>query len=90
MKIRPIEGLEARLKASEDAEALGEGHYALDLYDFEPMLTLEVEFTPKGTFVPAAALLKYSEELEGYYMDERVSDRALIERALGEWMAGGA
>ena len=58
MKIKPIDGLEAKLAASEDAESLGDRHFALDLYDNEPALTLELEFTPKGTFVPAAALLQ--------------------------------
>lgn len=87
MKIKPIEGLEAKLKASEDAEELDDKHYSLDLYDNDPALTLEIEFTPKGTFVPAAALLKYSDELQGYYMDERVKDVAVIENALNAWMA---
>ena len=48
MKIKPIDGLEAKLAASEDAESLGDRHFALDLYDNEPALTLELEFTPKG------------------------------------------
>lgn len=87
MKIKPIDGLEARLAASEDAEVLGERHYALDLYDNEPMLTLEIEFGKKGEpEVTAAALLKYSEELEGYYMDERVTDLAQVQQALEDWM----
>ena len=87
MKIKPIDGLEAKLATSEDAESLGDRHFALDLYDNEPALTLELEFTPKGTFVPAAALLKYSEELKGYYMDERVNDTAMVEKALNDWMS---
>lgn len=87
MKIKPIDGLEAKLAVSEDAEALGDRHFALDMYDNAPAITLELEFTPKGTFVPAAALLKYSEELKGYYMDERITDAAFIENALRDWVA---
>lgn len=87
MKIKPIDGLEARLAASEDVEVLGERHYALDLYDCEPMMTMEIEFNKKGLpEVPAAALLKYSDELEGYYMDERITDAELVQKALEEWV----
>ena len=89
MKIKNISGLEDRIKSSEDAEVLGEAHYALDIYDFDPMLTLEIEFTPKGVRVDAAARLEYSEEMKGYYMGERVDDTALVERALMEWLAQG-
>lgn len=86
MKIKMIDGLEARLAASEDAESLGERHWALDLYDAEPPLTLELEFTQRGLEVTAAAELRFSEELDGYYMAGRVSDAERVRAELLRWM----
>lgn len=85
MKIKMIDGLQARLEASPDAEQLSERHWALDLYDAQPPMTLELEFTPRGLEVTAAAELRFSEELDGYYMAERVNDAEQVARALEDW-----
>lgn len=86
MKIDAVNGLEAKLAASEDAEALSEHHYALDIYDGDPPLTLEIEFTEKGLEVPAAAELLFSAELDGYYMGARIADARTVHAAIVEWM----
>lgn len=88
MKIKMIDGLEARLAQSADAESLGERHWALDLYNAEPPLTLEIEFSKHGLEVTAAAELRFSEELDGYYMAERVTDAERVRAALLAWMQG--
>ncbi len=89
MKIEAIAGLEARLADSQDAEPLGEGHWALDLYDAQPPLTLELEFGKQGLEVTAAAELRFSEELDGYYMAERVTDAAQVRAELLNWVRQG-
>lgn len=78
------EKLEALLKTSEDAEALGGGEYTLDLYDVETPVSLDLEITKKGVDVLAALELCYDEAEDGWYLGEKIKDAARLERLIGE------
>lgn len=79
--------LERWLENCPDAEALGAGEYTVDLYDVETPLSLDVQCTDKGVELLAALTLCYDEEMDGWYLDQRVDDAQLITRMLLQAMA---
>ena len=74
--------LKAFLASCEDAEEVGAGEYTVDLYDVEPALSMNIEFTKDGVDVLAALYLKYDEEQDGWYLGEKTKDVSLIESVL--------
>ena len=82
--------LRAFLQASEDAEQLSAREYVVDLYDIERPVSLDLVFVKGGVAVDGAAELKYDEELDGWYMGQRLEDPEEVERALTEGGAFGA
>ncbi len=77
----PINELKVFLETNEDAEALAQGEYVVDLYEEEPPITINLRIDDEKVFVLAAAQLLYDEEQDGWYMGERVEDEELITRA---------
>lgn len=74
--------LEKWLADCPDAEALGEGEYTVDLYEVDTPLSLELQCTEKGVELLAALTLRYDEEMDGWYLDQRVEDAELVARML--------
>lgn len=72
----------AFLDTCEDAEQLEENEYQLDLMECEPPLSLEIALEKDGVEVLAALELCYSDELDGWYLGEKVKDAARIEAAI--------
>jgi len=75
------------LASFEDAEEVGKDEYTVDLYDTDPALSMNIEFTKDGADVLAALYLEFDEEQDGWYLGEKTKDVALIEKALKEAMA---
>ena len=79
------------LRRDEDCEESGDGSFTVDLYEPDPVVSLELYPEKNGYSITAAALMEYSEELEGWYMRDRIRDeeelraldRRLRERFLG-------
>lgn len=80
-----LDALKAYLDSSEDAEALSGGEYVADIYELEPPVSLNLEFTKGGIDVLAAAELKYDEALDGWYLAERILDADALRRLLLGW-----
>ena len=76
------DSLRAFLSSCEDAEEIGANEYAVDLYETEPALSMNIEFTKDGADVLAALYLLYDEEQDGWYLGEKTKDVALIEKVL--------
>ena len=76
-----VQMLRARLEAHEDAQATGPDEYVIDLYDFEPPLSMELALSD-GVHVLAAERMAYDEGLKGYYNCAPEGDVAVLERAL--------
>ena len=74
--------LEDWLAACPDAEDLGEREYTVDQYDAETPLSIDLQFTKNGAEVLAALTMRYDDELDGWFLDQRVEDAALVERML--------
>lgn len=74
--------LEQWLAACPDAEALGEGEYTVDLYDVDTPLSVQLLCTDKGAELLAALTLCYDEEMDGWYLAQRVDDADLVARML--------
>lgn len=81
------EKLRAFLETCEDAEEVGKGEYTVDLYDTEPALSMDIEFTKDGVDVLAALKLEFDEEMEGWYLGEKTKDTELICAVLNQAMA---
>lgn len=83
-----IEGLRAFLERHEDAERLSEREYVVDLYEIERPVSLDIVFEKGSVMIEGAAELKYNEEMEGWYMGERLRSEEAIRKALeqaGAW-----
>lgn len=83
-----IEGLRAFLERYEDAERLSEREYVVDLYEIERPVSLDIVFEKGRVMIEGAAELKYDEEMEGWYMGERLRSEEAIRKALeqaGAW-----
>ena len=85
----PKDELKAFLLAGGDCEALGTDEYVADLYDAEKPLTVNLKETEKGFELLAAAEMLFDEEMDGWYMGERVEDAEMVERALRNAMNDG-
>ena len=75
------------LASCEDAEEVGKDEYTVDLYDTEPAISMNIEFTKDGVDVLAALYLKYDEEQDGWYLGEKTKDVELITSVINQAMA---
>ena len=82
----PINELKVFLETNEDAEALAQGEYVVDLYEEEPPITINLRIDDEKVFVLAAAQLLYDEEQDGWYMGERIEDGEEISKAFHDAM----
>jgi hypothetical protein len=76
--------LRAFLQDNPDAEALSAREYVVDLYEIEPPVSLDLVFVKGGIGVDGAAELLYDEELDGWYMGERLETPERVRAALVE------
>ena len=77
-----ISALRGFLSACEDAEALKENEWVLDLYDIERPVSIDMVFEKDGLRIDGAAELLYDAEQDGWYMSGRVEDEAAVRAAL--------
>lgn len=77
-----LKGLKAFLEKCEDAEKLTEKEYVVDLYDLNKPISLDLVFIKSGVAVDGAAELEYDEEMDGWYMGERIDQPEIIVAAL--------
>ena len=79
------------LDSCEDAEALGGNEYTVDLYDAQSPLSLDLTVSGKdGVQVLAALTLLYDEEMDGWYLGDRVEDAEAIAQSLRQAMEAAA
>ena len=88
MKLRlteeQLKGLRTFLDKCEDAEKLTEKEYVVDLYDLDTPISLDLVFIKSGVAVDGAAVLEYDEEMDGWYMGERIEQPEPIIEALAQ------
>ena len=77
-----IKDLRAFLEKFEDAEKLTEKEFVVDLYDLDKPVSMDLVFIKSGVAVDGAAYLEYDEEMDGWYMGERIEAPELIAAAL--------
>ncbi|MGN0801391.1 MAG: hypothetical protein ACI4MF_02220 [Candidatus Faecivicinus sp.] len=90
MSAEQLSALKSFLNRFEDCEQLSESEYVLDLYDLEPPLSLDLSIGKNCLFVDGAATLLFDEEMDGWYIGERIEEPEPILRALEEAGALGA
>lgn len=78
------------LNTFEDSEQLSEKEYVVDLYDIEPPISLDLSLAKDCLFVDGAAELLFDEEMDGWYIGERIEKPEPVLRALREAGALGA
>ena len=84
MTAEQLSALKSFLTRFEDSEQLSDSEYVLDLYDLEPPLSLDLSIGKNCLFVDGAATLLFDEEMDGWYIVERIEDAGSILRALTE------
>ena len=77
-----LSALKTFLSTFEDSEALSDKEYVLDLYDLDPPLSLDVTLGKNCLFVDGAAELHFDEEMDGWYIGDRIEQPEPILRAL--------
>ena len=85
-----LTALKTFLDTFEDSEQLSEKEYVLDLYDIEPPISLDISLGKNCLFVDGAAELLFNDEMDGWYIGQRIEDPEAILRALNEAGALGA
>lgn len=68
----------AALRADEDCEEAADGSFTVDLYEPEPVVSVELYPDRDGFAITAAVLMEYSEELDGYYLAKKIRDEAQL------------
>ncbi len=81
------QALRQYLADNEDAEDLGGEEYTLDLYDVDMPISLDLSLAKGRVDVLAALALRYNEELDGWYLAERIEDPVRIASALSAAIA---
>lgn len=84
-----LTALKSFLDTFEDSEALTDKEYVLDLYDIEPPISLDLTLGKNCLFVDGAAELKFDEEMDGWYIGERIEQPEPIIEALNKAGAFG-
>lgn len=74
--------LRAFLERFEDAERLAGGEYVVDLYDLDPPVSLDLVFEEDGVSADGAAELRFDEELDGWYIGDRIAEPSRVVVAL--------
>ena len=71
--------LKSFLSSFEDSEQLSETEFVLDLYDLEPPLSIDLVLDKNALIVDGAAELKFDDEMDGWYIGDRIEspDRIL-------------
>ena len=82
--------LKSFLKTFEDSEALSEKEYVLDLYDLEPPVSMNLVLGKNCVFVDGAAELLFDEEMDGWYIGDRIEQPEAVLAALTQAGAFGA
>jgi hypothetical protein len=85
-----LTSLKSFLNTFEDAEQLSDKEYVVDLYDIEPPISLDLSLGKNCIYVDGAAVLKFDEEMDGWYIGERIEEPQPVLRALTEAGALGA
>ena len=78
------------LNTFEDSEQLSEKEYVVDLFDVEPPISLDLSLGKDCLFVDGAAELLFNEEMDGWYIGQRIEEPEPVLRALREAGALGA
>ena len=77
-----LTALKSFLSKFEDAEQLSEKEYVIDLYDIEPPISLDVSLGENCLFVDGAAELLFNEEMDGWYIGNRIEEPEPVLKAL--------
>ena len=80
--------LRAFLDRCEDAEAVADGEYVVDLYDAETPVSLDLSLSGGACEALAARRLLFSEEEDGWYLGEEMDDAAAVSALLRAAMEG--
>lgn len=75
------EALFESFRASEDCEENPDGSFTVDLYDGDPVLSAEVYPDKNGYRITALLKMEYSDELDGWYISDKLKGDADMEIA---------
>lgn len=85
-----LTALKRFLERSEDCEALSEKEYVVDLYDHEPPISIDLSLAKNAIYVDGAAVMLFDEELDGWYIGDRIEEPDTVLNALNSAGALGA
>lgn len=78
-KLTALKGFLARF---EDAEQLSDAEYVVDLYDIEPPISIDLTLLKDAVRIEGAATLKFDEEMDGWYISDRLEEPEAVFAAL--------
>lgn len=77
-----LAALKSFLDQFEDSEQLSNSEYVVDLYDIEPPISIDLTIGKDFILIEGAAELKFDEEMDGWYISDRIEDPEAVRSAL--------
>ena len=84
LNAQELSALKTFLDQFEDSEQLSASEYVVDLFDIEPPVSIDLTLLKDAVRFEGAAELKFDEEMDGWYIGDRLEDPEAVRAALAK------
>jgi len=84
LSAQELSALKTFLDQFEDSEQLSASEYVVDLFDIEPPVSIDLTLLKDAVRIEGAAELKFDEEMDGWYIGDRLEDPEAVRTALAK------
>lgn len=84
LNAQELSALKTFLNQFEDSEQLSDSEYVVDLFDIEPPISIDLTLMKDAVRIEGAAELKFDEEMDGWYIGDRLAEPEAVRAALAK------
>lgn len=84
LNAQELSALKTFLNQFEDSEQLSDSEYVVDLFDIEPPISIDLTLMKDAVRIEGAAELKFDEEMDGWYIGDRLEEPEAVRAALAK------
>lgn len=84
LNAQELSALKTFLNQFEDSEQLSDSEYVVDLFDIEPPISIDLTLMKDVVRIEGAAELKFDEEMDGWYIGDRLEEPEAVRAALAK------
>ena len=84
LNAQELSALKTFLDQFEDSEQLTASENVVDLFDIEPPVSIDLTLLKDAVRIEGAAELKFDEEMDGWYIGDRLEDPEAVRAALAK------